>query len=102
MKNLPYELNGDQIGDAFRPCGKVKNVRMVYNNQTGKFKGFAYIDFETNKGVQKALQMNGKKVHGREVIIDFDAGAPKAGFRISKDQMENQQKYNSQIIQLKK
>jgi RNA recognition motif-containing protein len=55
VKNLPYELTADQIGDSFRPCGKISNVRMVYNTVTEQFKGFAYIDFEEHQSVLKAL-----------------------------------------------
>ncbi|KAM3142586.1 hypothetical protein pb186bvf_005245 [Paramecium bursaria] len=93
VKNLPYDLNAEQIGDAFRPCGKIENVRMVYNHQSGNFKGFAYIDFESHLSVKKALQMNGKKVHGRLVQVDFDTKKPKAGFKYSEQQLNEQNKY---------
>ena len=46
--------------------------------------------------------MNGKKVHGREVKVDFDTGAPKASFKFSKDQLETQKKYNLDVQILKK
>jgi hypothetical protein len=34
--------------------------------------------------VKKALKMNGKKLGGRDLIVDFDAGQPKAGFKYNK------------------
>ncbi|CAK83890.1 unnamed protein product (macronuclear) [Paramecium tetraurelia] len=102
VKNLSYDLNADQIGDSFRPCGKVANVRMVYNTVTDNFKGFAYIDFEDHQSVIKALQMNGKKVHGRQVQVDFDIKKPKAGFRYSTKQVEQQNKYNQEYQEIQK
>lgn len=41
-------------------------------------------------------------MHGREIRVDFDTGKPKAGFKFAKDQLENQKKYNSEIVALKK
>ncbi|CAD8117352.1 unnamed protein product [Paramecium sonneborni] len=102
VKNLSYDLNADQIGDSFRPCGKVANVRMVYNTVTKNFKGFAYIDFEDHQSVIKALQMNGKKVHGRLVQVDYDVKQPKAGFRYQPKQIEQQSKYNKEYQEIQK
>lgn len=45
VKNIPYDITEDEIGDIFAECGKIDSVRFVYNSVTNKFKGFAYIDF---------------------------------------------------------
>lgn len=39
IKNLPYELTEDELGDAFRHCGEIENVRMIYNSVHKHFKG---------------------------------------------------------------
>lgn len=40
IKNLPYEITEDEVGDFFRPCGSVDNVRLVYNSFKKHFKGY--------------------------------------------------------------
>ena len=39
VNNLPYNISEQEIGDYFRVCGKIENIRMVYNSSKGHFKG---------------------------------------------------------------
>ncbi len=39
VKNLPYDCTENEVGDFFRPCGKIANVRFVFNSVHGNFKG---------------------------------------------------------------
>ena len=39
VNNLPYDITEEEIGDHFRACGKIENIRMVYNNVKNHFKG---------------------------------------------------------------
>ena len=39
VKNLPFTISTTEIGDAFKHCGKIDNVRMVYNSASKLFKG---------------------------------------------------------------
>lgn len=39
VNNLPYNISEQEIGDHFRICGKIENIRMVYNSAKGHFKG---------------------------------------------------------------
>lgn len=39
VNNLPYNIQEGEIGDFFSHCGKIENIRMVYNNARGHFKG---------------------------------------------------------------
>jgi RNA recognition motif-containing protein len=40
VNNLPYNISEQEIGDYFRVCGKIENIRMVYNSSKGHFKGY--------------------------------------------------------------
>ena len=79
VKNLPYELSEDDIGDRFRKYGLISSVRKCYNAATKQFKGFCYIDFETHEAAKNSLEgMNGKQIKGRAIIVDFDTKQGKA------------------------
>lgn len=41
-------------------CGKIENVRMVYDSFHQHFKGFCYIDFKDPSSLKAGLKMNGK------------------------------------------
>jgi len=84
VKNLPYEgVTEDSVGDKFRHCGPIKSVRFSYNWLTKQFKGFCYIEFEKPESVKKALQMNGKQINGRNIVVDFDAGEARKGYKLN-------------------
>lgn len=39
VKGLDYKMTENDVGDLFKDCGKIQNVRLVYNSQLGHFKG---------------------------------------------------------------
>jgi RNA recognition motif-containing protein len=39
VKNLPYDVDEDAVGDFFKKCGTVTNVRLIYNSLNNNFKG---------------------------------------------------------------
>ena len=98
IRNLPYESTEKEIGDKFRPCGKIKAIRMVYNSKNKKFKGFCYIDFKEHNGLLKALELNGKDFKGRNLQVDFEQNKPKKGYKYNYQKMDT--KYNREEISL--
>jgi len=99
VKGLPYDVTEDEVGDAFRHCGPIENVRFVYNTVQKHFKGFGYIDFKEEKSTKKALEMSGKNIKGRKIFVDLDYSTPKAGYRY-KMESDNNQKYAADLGQI--
>lgn len=53
----------------------VKNVRLVKDKETDRFKGFCYVEFETAKDLQQAISMDGTvEVEGNMIKIDVAEG----------------------------
>ena len=52
VKNLPYSLKEDDIGDRFRPFGEIQEVRISKNWQTQESKGFAYVHFKEHSSAK--------------------------------------------------
>lgn len=72
VKNLPYDTTEEEVGNFFQPCGKIDNVRFVYNYQNNHFKGFAYIDFQNTASLFSAVKYSGKEFKGRQLMVDVD------------------------------
>lgn len=79
--NLPFEITEDEVGDRFRWCGEISSVRLAYNWRNKQFKGFGYVEFKDNISVTKSLEMNGKDVKGRNIIVDFESGQQKGSYK---------------------
>lgn len=97
VKNFPYDFNEDKLGDLFRFCGEIENVRIVYNYVTKNSKGFGYVEFKEHSALVKALSMDAQKVGNRQLMVDFETGDMKNSYRHNMDLGSNS-KYNKQYV----
>ncbi|KCV73013.1 hypothetical protein H696_00563 [Fonticula alba] len=69
----------------FERYGAVTDVRPGLCSMTGRFKGFAYIQFESGLSTKKAVEdAHGRRLGGRPLRVDYDASAgPRAGYDAS-------------------
>lgn len=54
--NLSFDTTDEQLEKHFQHCGEIKRVRMATFEDTGKCKGFAFIDFITEEACVKAMK----------------------------------------------
>lgn len=59
-KKIPADIE-EGLWQQFSKCGKIENVRVIRDAQTRIGKGFAYVQFIDENGVEAALQLNEKK-----------------------------------------
>ncbi|XPS93473.1 Nucleolar protein 12 [Ascochyta lentis] len=59
-KKIPADIE-EGLWQQFAKCGKIENVRVIRDAQTRIGKGFAYVQFTDENGVEAALQLNEKK-----------------------------------------
>lgn len=66
------------------------STRIITDRETGRAKGFGYVEFETSDAATKALELSGTDLDGREIRVDISAPKPPkaAGFggRVEKPQ----------------
>lgn len=82
--NLSWNTVEDTIWNAFSEYGEVTSVRIPTDMESGKPKGYGYIEFSAVDSAQKAIgAMNGKELDGRQIRLDFtqprDASGPGRG-----------------------
>lgn len=64
--NLPYTATEEELQAMFASAGPVKTVTVVRDRDTGRSRGFAFVEMETQADAQKAISMvNGKDLGGR-------------------------------------
>lgn len=71
LGNLPYSVTDEAIWGFFVDHGMpdVTRVRIVRDQQTGKAKGFGYVEFATRESVVKSLKLRQPMLQGRTVRI---------------------------------
>ncbi|KAI8973305.1 hypothetical protein BDF20DRAFT_881649 [Mycotypha africana] len=77
VANLAHCLSEDDVRQAFAKFGNiVGEVRLPFNRDTGKPRGFGYVQFETEDEAEAAVKaMNGVSIEGRPVRTDFSSGS---------------------------
>nr|CAD7393972.1 unnamed protein product [Timema cristinae] len=70
LSNLPYEVNEDEIAEFFKDLDVV-NVRLPRDDrQSGKLKGFGYVEFGTRESLISALNIPDKNIKQRHIRIE--------------------------------
>jgi len=68
--NIPFKLTDEELVEAFSTSGKVIGVFIVKDKETGKSKGYAFVEMESEDLVKKAIvDMNGKLLSGRVLKV---------------------------------
>jgi RNA recognition motif-containing protein len=69
--NLSFNLNEQSIEELFAPVGKVVSVAIPTDRDTGRKRGFAFVEMESQTGAEEAIKkLNGKEVDGRQIVVN--------------------------------
>ena len=70
--NLSYGVSEAELQTLFSEVGTVKSVQLIQDRNTGRSKGFAFVEMETQDEAQKAIsQLNGKELAGRPLTVNL-------------------------------
>ncbi|MFH1790479.1 MAG: RNA-binding protein [Candidatus Omnitrophota bacterium] len=80
--NLLYNLAESDLRRSFEGAGvTVISVEIIRDRQTGRSKGFAFVEVDSDRAIEKAIsQLDGKDLKGRKLRIS-KATKPRGGFR---------------------
>ncbi|XP_021953896.1 eukaryotic translation initiation factor 4H isoform X2 [Folsomia candida] len=71
--NLPLKVVQGDIDKLFSGL-KTRSIRLVYDRETERFKGFCYVEFEDSETLEKALQYDGSIIDGQLIKVDIAEG----------------------------
>jgi RNA recognition motif-containing protein len=69
--NLSYGMSEDELRDAFGAFGEVSSVKILMDRETGRSRGFGFVEMPNQSEAEKAIaQLNGQDVGGRALRIN--------------------------------
>ena len=79
--NLSFQTTETEIQELFAQAGHVDTVRIITDRETGRSKGFGFV--EMNEGAEKAIaEFSGKEFNGRALTVnEARPMAPRSGGR---------------------
>src|SRR5689334_6926205 len=69
--NLPYETSQEQIRELFAQAGEVTEVNLITDRETGRPKGFGFVEMATEEAGQEAIKrFNGYSMGERALTVN--------------------------------
>lgn len=68
--NLAFSIDNQELQKMFEAVGAVSSVNLVTDRDSGRPRGFGFVEMETEDLAQQAIeQLNGKEFSGREIGV---------------------------------
>jgi RNA recognition motif-containing protein len=69
--NMSFETTEDQLREAFESYGEVTSVNIISDRDTGRPRGFAFVEMATKEEATAAIGgLNGQDLNGRELNVN--------------------------------
>merc|ERR1711872_730073 len=81
IARVNYYTSESKLRREFESYGNVKSIRIIQNVKNGKPRGYAFIEYESEKDMHTAYKhADGKKIDGRRVLVDVERGRTVKGW----------------------
>src|ERR1700739_1536177 len=69
--NLPYRVEENELQDLFSQAGNVESVRVMRDVETGRARGFAFVEMSSEQDAERAAtQFNQFPLEGRQLTVN--------------------------------
>jgi RNA recognition motif-containing protein len=69
--NLAYSINNSDLEEMFAAHGSVQSAQVIVDRDTGRSKGFGFVEMESDQEARAAIgALNGKEVDGRTLTVN--------------------------------
>ena len=70
--NLPYSARDDSLQELFSQAGMVVSANVITDRESGRSKGFGFVEMSSPEEAEKAIQMfNGYSFEGRDLRVNI-------------------------------
>lgn len=84
--NLPYTTDDHELTEFFSAFGQVASARVIFDRETGRSKGFGFVEMNNDDEANQAIEQgNGKQLSGRTIRVSEakpqESRGPRENFR---------------------
>ena len=79
--NLPFSSTSNDVGDMFSAYGTVHSVNLINDRETGRPRGFGFVEMDDEAALAAIEALNGSEIGGRSLRINEARGREDRGDR---------------------
>ncbi len=68
--NISFSSSEEDIRNAFAQYGEVFNVKFIMDRETGRFRGFGFVEMDDAAALEAIQALNGKDIGGRALKVN--------------------------------
>ena len=74
--NLPFSVSETEIRDLFASYGDVQSVKLINDRETGRFRGFGFVEMDEAAAGEAIRALNGSDLGGRALKVNLAQEKP--------------------------
>ncbi|HEY6563228.1 MAG TPA: RNA-binding protein [Pirellulaceae bacterium] len=83
--NLTYDITNESLGELFAPFGAVRSAQVIQDRETGRSKGFGFVEMSDDNAARAAIKgLNDKSHEGRPLKVNEakprEERSPRSGY----------------------
>lgn len=103
VSNFPFTTTEDELRGTFEAMGAIQSVRIIVDRETGRSRGFAFIEFSDPQALDLAIeQLNETEFRGRRLVVSKargrDGGASPPATRPAPDGGDGPSPFRHRIV----
>jgi cold-inducible RNA-binding protein len=80
--NMSFQTTESELTELFKPFGQITRVRVVMDRETGRARGFAFVEMPNDEEASKAIAaLDGASIGGRNIKVNEARPKEAGGFR---------------------
>lgn len=68
--NLPWSTTEEDLAAFFAASGQIRSTRIITDRESGRSRGFGFVEVDDADAEKVISEMNGKNLGGREIIVN--------------------------------
>lgn len=70
--SLPWAVDDARLAEIFAQAGNVVSAQVVKDRETGRSRGFGFVEMSTDEEAQNAVKnLNGADIEGRKIVVNI-------------------------------
>ena len=70
--SLPWAVDDAKLAEIFAQAGNVVSAQVVKDRETGRSRGFGFVEMSTDEEAQNAVKnLNGTDIEGRKIVVNI-------------------------------